>query len=171
MPTSTAGLRWRNSHGTISTNASAQIAAVVQMNEELNQSSSRPRSSTISSVPRNSATRRKPMKSKPAPPRFRSVTASGESWNSVAISANAMTPTGPLISKHQRQLRLSAIQPPSVGPTTGATTTATPNNANAWPRFSGGKESARIDWETGTMPPPPTPCRMRNSSSESRLQA
>ncbi len=81
------------------------------------------------------------------------------------------TPTGPLIRKHQRQERLSASQPPSVGPTTGATTTATPNSAKPWPRFSGGNESARIDCETGTMPPPARPCRMRNSSSDCRFQA
>jgi hypothetical protein len=48
---------------------------------------------------------------------------------------------------------------------------ATPNSAKAWPRFDGGKESARIDCETGTMPPPPRPWRMRKSRSESRLQA
>ena len=81
------------------------------------------------------------------------------------------TPTGPLIRKAQRQDQLSANQPPSTGPTTGATTTATPNSANPWPRFSGGKESARIDCETGTMPPPARPWKMRKKSSESRFQA
>src|SRR5205823_5492720 len=38
----------------------------------------------------------------------------------------------PLIIKHQRQKRLSASQPPNVGPTAGTTTTATPNNAKPW---------------------------------------
>ena len=75
----------------------------------------------------------------------------------MAISAIVAKPTGPLIRKHHRQVRLSASQPPSVGPTTGATTTATPNSAKAWPRFCGGKASARIDCETGTMPPPARP--------------
>ena len=87
------------------------------------------------------------------------------------MRTSAMKPTGPLIRKAQRQEKESASQPPSVGPTTGATTTATPNRAKAWPRFSGGKESARIDCETGTMPPPARPWKMRNRSSESRFQA
>jgi len=43
--------------------------------------------------------------------------------------------------------------------------------AKAWLRFAGGKESARIDCATGTMPPPPRPCRMRNISRDCRLQA
>ena len=73
------------------------------------------------------------------------------------MSAIAISPTGPLMRKHQCQEALSESQPPSVGPTTGATTTATPNSAKAWPRFSGGKESARIDCATGTMPPPAKP--------------
>ena len=55
----------------------------------------------------------------------------------MAISAIVAKPTGPLISgSAQRQVQLSASQPPSVGPTTGATTTATPNSAKACPRFS-----------------------------------
>src|ERR1700761_7075444 len=89
----------------------------------------------------------------------------------MAISAIVARPTGPLIRKHQRQDQLSASQPPSVGPTTGATTTATPNNAKACPRFSGGNEAARMDCDTGTMPPPAKPCRMRNKRSESRFHA
>ncbi len=35
-------------------------------------------------------------------------------------------PTGMLMKKIQRQLKLSVIQPPSVGPMAGAVTTATP---------------------------------------------
>jgi len=66
---------------------------------------------------------------------------------------------------------LSDSQPPSVGPTTGATTTATPNSAKPWPRFCGGKESARIDCATGTMPPPPRPWRIRKSRRVCRFQA
>ena len=85
--------------------------------------------------------------------------------------AIANTPTGTLTRKHHCQEMLSDNQPPSVGPTTGATTTATPNSAKAWPRFAGGNESARIDWATGTMPPPPTPCMIRNSNSAFRFGA
>jgi hypothetical protein len=65
----------------------------------------------------------------------------------------------------------SGRQPPSVGPTTGATTTATPDNAKAGPRFAAGKGSARIACETGTMPPPAIPWRIRNSRSELRSLA
>src|SRR6202043_3345610 len=87
------------------------------------------------------------------------------------ISANAIRPTGTLIRKHHCQETLSDSQPPSVGPTTGATTTATPNTAKAWPRFAGGNASARIDCATGTMPPPPKPCRMRHNSNAFRFGA
>ena len=103
--------------------------------------------------------------------RLRSASAAADSRRISAISAIAIAPTGPLIRKHQCQEKLSASQPPSVGPTTGATTTATPNSAKAWPRFAGGNASARIDCATGTMPPPPRPCRMRNSSSAFRFGA
>jgi hypothetical protein len=48
---------------------------------------------------------------------------------------------------------------------------ATPNSAKPCPRFSGGNASARIDCETGTMPPPPRPCSMRNNRSDCRLPA
>ena len=57
------GLRRLNSHGIISRNATAATTANPTMKVELNQSSSRPRSSTISSAPRNVATRTKPMRS------------------------------------------------------------------------------------------------------------
>src|SRR6202012_3921960 len=88
-----------------------------------------------------------------------------------AIRAIAMTPTGPLIRKHHCQETLSDNQPPSVGPTTGATTTATPNTAKACPRFDGGNASARIECATGPLPPPPRPCRRRNSNSAFRFGA
>ena len=50
------GLRRVNSHGIIATKAKPQTAANMTMKLEENQSSSRPRSSTISSAPRNVAT-------------------------------------------------------------------------------------------------------------------
>jgi hypothetical protein len=49
----------------------------------------------------------------------------------MAIAAVAKAPTGTLIKKHHFQEILSEIQPPRVGPTTGATTTAMPNTAKA----------------------------------------
>ena len=54
------------------------------------------------------------------------------------------------------------MNPPSVGPRVGATMTATPYRAKAWPRCSGAKLSARIDCSLGARPPPPIPCRIRN---------
>ena len=144
------------SHGIISMNATAQTTANVTMKAEANQSSSRPRSSTTSNAPRKDATNMKPTRSNPLPCVRRPSTADDSRTRSV-ISAIATTPTGPLIRKHHCQDQLSESQPPSVGPTTGATTTASANNAKAWPRFAGGKESARIDCATGTMPPPAKP--------------
>ena len=144
------------------------------MKDEPNQSSSSPRSSATSSAPRNVATSTKPTRSKPPACRRhsrRAAAAPAGSRRTIAIAAVANTPTGTLIRKHQRQETLSASHPPSVGPTTGATTTATPNRAKPWPRFSGGKASARIDCATGTMPPPAKPCRTRNSSIDWRLHA
>ncbi len=145
----------------------------VMMKDEPNQSSSRPRSSTTSSAPRKVATSMKPTTSNlmPCCCTRASARAVGDSRRTIAISAIAITPTGALIKKHQCQEILSDNQPPSVGPTTGATTTATPNTAKAWPRFAGGNASARIDCATGTMPPPPRPCRMRNNSSAFRFGA
>jgi hypothetical protein len=61
--TSTIGSGLDISQGIISKNAMAAITVKVTMKFEPNQSSSRPRSSTISSAPRKVATSRKPMKS------------------------------------------------------------------------------------------------------------
>ncbi len=141
---STVGLRRVISHGIIRTKARAQMAATATMKPEPNQSSSRPRSHMISSAPRKVATSAKPTRSKPPSvrrSRCRSSTCARVSRSSSAIDTIVSRPTGPLIRKHQCQETLSDSQPPSVGPTTGATTTATPNRAKACPRFAGGKES------------------------------
>ena len=151
----------------MNTKARAQITVNVTIKFEPNQSSSRPRSSTTSREPRKVATNRKPITSN----RLASSGLGLSAGRRTAISAIVARPTGPLIKKHQRQVKLSASQPPRVGPTTGATTTATPNRANACPRFCGGKASAKIDCDTGTMPPPARPCRIRNRRSEFRFQA
>ena len=63
------------------------------------------------------------------------------------------------------------IQPPSQGPIVGATTTAMPYTAKAMPRFSSGKVSFRMACSLGCKPPPPAPCRIRNSTSTLRLGA
>ena len=65
--TSIVGLRRLISHGIISTKASAQTIATVVIKDEPNQSSSSPRSSTISSAPRKVATSTKPTRSNPPP--------------------------------------------------------------------------------------------------------
>ena len=108
----------------------------------------------------------------PSPISFlRSWMAAFDSFSRKETSVIDRIATGPLIRKHHRQPQLSDSQPPSVGPITGATTTAMPNSAKPWPRLAGGNESARIDCDTGTMPPPPKPCRMRNSSRVGRFHA
>src|SRR6266851_4209583 len=172
MRRSMIGLPRVNPHGIISTNARPEMTANVTMKGEPNQSSSRPRSSTTSRAPRRVAIRMKPTTSNPLPCcEWLSACAVLGSRRTSEISAIAITPTGTLIRKHHCQETLSDNQPPSVGPTTGATTTATPNSAKAWPRFAGGNKSARIDWATGTMPPPPTPCMIRNSNTAFRFAA
>ena len=121
------------------------MTANVTMKGEPNQSSSRPRSSTTSSAPRKVATSMKPMTSNLLPccavwpARTRGLAQDGRNQRHRDHTDR------PLIRKHHCQERLSDSQPPSVGPTTGATTTATPNTAKAWPRFAGGNASARID--------------------------
>ena len=53
------------------------------------------------------------------------------------------------------------IQPPTVGPKIGATTTPWAKIAMAAPRFCRGKLSNMMDCAIGTIAPPPIPCRMR----------
>ena len=52
------------------------------------------------------------------------------------------------------RLKLSVIQPPMVGPSTGAMTVATAVNENARPRWDAGKVSRMIDCWFGCRPPP-----------------
>src|ERR1700723_3117333 len=83
----------------------------------------------------------------------------------------ATTPTGTLMKKIQRHEKLSVIQPPSVGPMMGATTTPIPYTAIAMPCLLRGKLSTRMAWEIGCRPPPPAPCRTRKKMSRKRLGA
>src|SRR5215469_701212 len=53
----------------------------------------------------------------------------------------------------------------------GAVSAVMPYKANATPRFSGGKVSARIACAMGWRPPPPAPCRTRNNRRISKLGA
>ena len=52
-------------------------------------------------------------------------------------------------------------QPPSVGPRIGPTITPIPQIAIAWPCFSRGLMSSRIDCDSGTSAAPNTPCSRR----------
>src|SRR5208283_598629 len=88
----------------------------------------------------------------------------GGSWISRDVSRIDRMPTGILIKKIQRQLKLSVIHPPRVGPIAGAVTTA-------MPRLAGGKVSARIACSLGCNPPPPAPCRMRQMIRVARFGA
>src|ERR1700736_3271509 len=87
------------------------------------------------------------------------------------VSKRETMPTGILMKKIQRQVKLSVIQPPSVGPMAGAVTTAMPYTANAMPRLAGGKVSARMACSLGCKPPPPAPCRTRQMIRVARFGA
>src|SRR5208283_5329088 len=95
----------------------------------------------------------------------------GGSWIRRDVSRIERMPTGMLIKKIQRQLKLSVIHPPRVGPIAGAVTTAIPYTAKAMPRLAGGKVSARIACSLGCNPPPPAPCRMRQMIRVARFGA
>jgi hypothetical protein len=119
-----------SSHGIIARNETTVSTPNTFIRVEVpNQSLRWPSSRMTSSEPRKVATRRKPTRSKRIPfsrRARRSRLAASLSSISQYISASAITPTGPLIRKHQCQEALSESQPPSVGPITGATTMATP---------------------------------------------
>ncbi len=83
----------------------------------------------------------------------------------------ASTPTGTLMKKTQRQLKLSVSQPPSVGPRIGPTMMPAPQIAIAWPCFSRGLMSSRTACDSGTSAAPKTPCSRRKSTISVRLQA
>ena len=63
------------------------------------------------------------------------------------------------------------IQPPRGGPITGDTTTAMPQMAKAVPRLAGGKLSASMVCESGTIPAPPSPSTTRQKIRADMLVA
>ncbi len=80
-------------------------------------------------------------------------------------------PTGTLMKKIQRQLMLSEIQPPRMGPQIGATRVVIDQMASAKLRLDDGKIEMSSAWEPGIIGPDTAPWRMRKSSSEGRSQA
>src|ERR1700683_3146185 len=80
-------------------------------------------------------------------------------------------PTGTLMKKIQRQVVLSLIQPPRIGPQIGATSVVIDQIASAKPRRNGGKIDSSSACEPGSIGPATAPCRMRNASNEGRSQA
>src|SRR5277367_6452809 len=84
--------------------------------------------------------------------------------------AQAM-PTGTLMKKIQRQVVLSEIQPPRIGPQIGATRVVIDQIVSASPRRQGGKIESSNACEPGIIGSETPPWTMRNSSSEGRSQA
>jgi len=60
-------------------------------------------------------------------------------------------------------------QPPTIGPTAGASTVGTISTVDAFARSSGGNARNSIAVPTGVSMPPPTPCNTRNATSSPRL--
>src|ERR1700689_3946580 len=86
------------------------------------------------------------------------------------MTANAVKrPTGMLMKNTHRQLKLSVIPPPTVGPSPGATTVAMAVREKARPRCAGGNVSRMIDCWFGCRPPPKNPCSTRKMISSNKL--
>ena len=80
----------------------------------------------------------------------------------------AMTPIGTLTKKIQRQLALSRIRPPIVGPRIGASIAGTATMLMTRPMRLGPAASAIISWPIGRIMPPPTPWSTRKTISSRR---
>ena len=76
-----------------------------------------------------------------------------------------MTPIGTLTKKIQRQLALSRIRPPIVGPRIGASIAGTATMLMTRPMRLGPATSAIISWPIGRIMPPPTPWMTRKTIS------
>ncbi len=133
---------------------------MIWISPDPNQSFSWPLSRKNSRQPTPPATSASPVKSIGSFSFMRALMFGGSS-TSLFDRYSDISPIGRLMKKIQCQLKLSVIQPPSVGPMAGATTTAMPYRAKAWPRLATEKVSARMACSDGASPPPPMPCRMR----------
>ena len=78
---------------------------------------------------------------------------------------NAAIPIGMLTKKIQRQLRLSRMSPPIVGPKIGASIAGIATTLITRPIRLGPAAPASIICPIGNSIPPPTPCRMRKTIS------
>src|SRR5919198_302942 len=78
---------------------------------------------------------------------------------------SAIAPTGTLMKKIHGQEKLSVIQPPSTGPTTGATRIVSAKVASATPAFSRGYVERSSVCESGIIGPATAPCTMRKKTS------
>ena len=80
-------------------------------------------------------------------------------------------PTGRLIQKHHRQVRLSVKTPPSKGPITDAIPKVAPMTPVNAGRRAGGAEKAMIVYVPEAMPAPPAPATARPTMSVVELLA
>src|SRR5215472_2270177 len=75
------------------------------------------------------------------------------------------------MKKIQRQVVLSLIQPPRIGPQIGATSVVIDQIASASPRLVGLKIEISSACEPGIIGPETAPCTTRKISSEGRFHA
>ena len=75
-----------------------------------------------------------------------------------------------LIRKIQCQVYSSQIQPPTMGPSTGAISVVMDHRPMAAGAMRGGKMRSSSDWDSGISGPPARPCKIRaNTSMPSEL--
>src|SRR5258708_34385511 len=77
----------------------------------------------------------------------------------IAIAA----PGNTLMKNSQRQLMVSVIQPPTVGPSVGASVDTTPRTAGIIARLLPVKSAKPVAKTVGTIAPPTKPCSARNA--------
>ena len=90
-------------------------------------------------------------------------------WISRHANTNAITPSGMLMRKIQRQLAYSVSRPPASGAITGATSAGQTMNAIVRRSSLFGVSASTTRRPTGTIIAPPTPCRTRITTSSARL--
>ena len=124
-----------------------------------------PSATPYMSEPKPSAAKRKPGRSK-RPGDF-----CGTDWRKTIPKMNATAPMGRLTKKTQRHDRSVTRRPPSTGPMAGARAVGVVRMLAARTRSAGGKTRKSMAIPTGASIPPPTPWRIRNSTSWVMLAA